>query len=85
MVIFKFNLKLTDEIQTITMPAFSKIVHTEMQHGKITAWFMCDSEEEPTESDFKIVGTGHKFGNEFEYVGTCLDGMFVWHILELVE
>lgn len=52
--------------------------------GVVEIWAEFDSEEEPKEKKYLIVGTGHIIPDGAKYVGTTLarHGL-VWHLYEL--
>ena len=80
--IWKFSLKLTNGIQTVSMPVGSKVVHFEMQQGAPAIWALVDSVSPVENRMFEILGTGHEIGFDRHWAGTCQDGVYVWHLFE---
>ena len=65
------------------MPFMAYIVYADMQGGFPTLWAMVDSDLPLEKRIFHIVGTGSVFpAGEIDYIGTVMDGPFVWHIVE---
>ena len=51
-----------------------------MQDGVVTLWMPVSPYAEKTHLAF-VVSTGIRFGEEgTEYLGSCQDGEFVWHV-----
>ena len=79
--IYKYPLKLDDE-QTIKLPAYSKPLTVQVQHGIVTLWALVDDRNEAKEYHVRIHGTGNPAtsADPKDYLGTVqLDG-FVWHV-----
>lgn len=68
--------------QTVEMPVGARIVAVGMKRSKVTIWAEVDSEAETEERRFRVYGTGHSIEDGWEYVGTCFDGPFAWHVYE---
>jgi len=93
--IFKYKVGTTDK-QVIMLPPDGEILHFGLQGGEPHIWVKVDPEKTTVRRLFKLVGTGHRFEDEFtidgnnhilEYVGTVTDheGYFVWHLFEVKE
>lgn len=80
--IWKYPLKLTDDMQAIGMPMSARIVHVALQGQTPTLWAEIDPDAPITERNFSVHGTGHPIKSG-EYVGTCVGTPFVWHIYEI--
>ena len=80
-VIWKFQL--AGDYTSIWMPENGRVIHFADQNGVYHIWAEVDPEEFCTNRTFRIVGTGQSIpeGNN-EYLGTILDGVFVWHLYE---
>jgi len=85
MVIYKYNLQFTD-FQQVIMPIGAMILSVEMQGNLICIWAMVDQSQTKTERrGIEIFGTGQPMSDrERKYIGTVLDGQFVWHVFERV-
>lgn len=84
--VWKFPLEaaaLRGEV-AVDMPLASKVLTLQVQHGTPTLWAEVILEE-PRRTEtrrFVVHGTGHTVPWDCEYVGTWLDGAFVWHLYE---
>lgn len=65
--------------RTVETYGVGKVVHVDMQEQFICFWYEYDHRVDRRE--FTIVGTGHEFNGD--YVGTVIDGSFVWHLIEI--
>ena len=82
-VVWKFPLRLSGgAAQPIEMPAGATVVLVAMQDDDPTLWVRCDPRAPRTRREFRVVGTGHTFDGDLHHVGSCIDGPFVWHVLE---
>jgi hypothetical protein len=82
--IYKYDLDVSDEIQEITMPEGSIVVHTNLQNQRPTMWVLLETDNKPVMRLFTIHGTGHPIPTPERYVGTVMAPPFVWHICEVV-
>lgn len=81
----KYPLMMVDS-QEVEMPAGSEILHVGVQKGTPTVWAIVDPEE-TTFAEKRIIeiyGTGHRIEDTEHsvYLGTVMDGPFVWHVFE---
>lgn len=88
--IWKFNLKIDDDIQTILMPKGADILTADLQHGKPTIWAEVNPEAEKESRRFWILGTGQNIPKsifERQYIGTFQIvgsvGSLVGHVFEV--
>lgn len=61
-------------------PAGARPVSVGLQHGKVCLWYECDPTRPTCETQVLCVGTG--FGAVPEgtrFIGSVVDGEFVWH------
>jgi hypothetical protein len=80
--IWKYQLTINDDIQTVHMPAGARVVFVADQDEEPTMWAEVDGSA-PTEARrFRIHGTGHPIYGSW-YVGTAICGRFVWHVYEV--
>lgn len=81
--IWKHTLALTDAMLRIPMPEGSTPVRFAMQNGVPCVWALVDTEREVVTRNFRVYGTGHVIPDiAAEYVGSCDDPPFVWHLFE---
>jgi hypothetical protein len=84
MIIYKYSLQRTSDIQPVFLPVNAKYLDWGFQHGIPVMWFLVDSEVS-IERYFKIIGTGWEC-KEIErgtYLGTKFENEFVWHLFEV--
>lgn len=81
--VWKFPLALKPE-QTIELPKGAVILFTAVpaMAGEVTMWALIGADREMEPRRFAIRGTGHEVEEDLLYVGTVIDGSFVWHIFE---
>lgn len=81
--IFKYQLDPSEEGQTITAPAPANPIHVGLDAGGIPCIWLEVEEDSDTSYDVRVyvVGTGTEIPvMAGEYVGTFIQGLFVWHI-----
>ena len=69
----------------VDMPVNTVIQHIGNQSsGEICVWAEVPETELAEIRTFRTIGTGHEVPPmKFTYVGTVLDGFYVWHLYEL--
>jgi hypothetical protein len=69
----------------IEMPKGAEILTVKVQDlNNVCIWTKVDPEMETESRMFVVIGTGHSFDDtNKEYIGTYLDGPFVWHLFEI--
>lgn len=55
-----------------------------MQGSSLCIWAELDNTARKSKRTFRIIGTGHLIPENGHYLGSCDDGPFVWHVLELI-
>lgn len=70
------------------MPSGAKIVHTGFGQdrfgvGTVYVWAVVDPEREKVPVVLRVVGTGWEWPDGAEWVGTCADPPFMWHVVRL--
>jgi hypothetical protein len=60
----------------------ARFLHFAIQDGQAMAWFEVRTDSTKTERNIKIYGTGAEIPLNSTHLGTCLDGIFVWHLYE---
>ena len=81
--IWKFKVE-----NVIEMPKGAEILAVQLQDSfNACIWAKVDPEEEEREKRrFEVIGTGHNFyDTNKKYLATWQDGMFVWHLFEIIN
>lgn len=77
--IWKFPLAIPTT--TIQIPYSGRILCFQCQFGIPTVWIeLNDGDQLKKTERLHIVPTGMPFDSSWLYVGTALDGQFVWHL-----
>jgi hypothetical protein len=83
MKIFKYNIQVTDGVQTVAIPSRGKILHLGVQNDQICVWVLVNQRAPLEDFKFQVFGTGHTISEEMRtYVGTVHIGPFVWHVFQ---
>jgi len=84
--IYKYRVPVKDVWHDVAMPSHATIVHVACQDtpGVVSLWAEIENESASVTRSFRIYGTGQSIPDDTDYVGTALDGMFVWHVYENV-
>jgi len=91
MIIYKYLLLETTDIQHIEMPQGAILLHVDNQAERIYLWALVDRERPSELRTIRIVGTGHEVEIEDthhpKHIGSLLmlDGRFVWHVFEMLK
>lgn len=83
--IYKYNLELGDDTQSLSLPKGAKILTVQIQGNYLCLWALVDKEAEEYESrTILICDTCHDAGEctAEHYIATVQVGIFVWHIFE---
>lgn len=82
-VIWKQTLVVMEH-QKVVMPANAQVLYADLQDDQVCLWYLCDGPPSVT-WDIVICGTGHLVPREpRQYLGSVLQGRFVWHIWRLL-
>lgn len=76
--------KYTLTRNAISMPEGATVLYGAMQDKEFCIWAMVDTEQPVCSRMFDVIGTGWTVSSDMRYVSTCIDGPFVWHIMETV-
>jgi len=79
--IFKYQLKNMNE-QLFWLHAGAKLLHSDIQHGEMTLWFLVDSDQPKACAQVNLYATGEKIPDDHgEHVGTFVlhGGALVLH------
>lgn len=68
----------------VNMPIGAKIVHANTQNGEFCIWAQVDTENNTEERRFAVIGTGWEIDEDIVHLGCVMEGVFVWHIVEIV-
>jgi hypothetical protein len=79
--IYKYTITGRNKIE---MPIGASILSVNMQGRDYCIWALVDTERSTEARDFEVVGTGWELDDNMHYIGTCYDGPFVWHIMEVI-
>lgn len=72
------------EDQFIEMTKGAKILYVDIQNNKLALWAVVDPDKPIESIHIQLIGTGHSIEMENKnYIGTIIDGSFVWHIFEV--
>ncbi len=81
--VWKYDVPLNDVVE-VQMPQGSRILKFDTQQGVLTLWALVSPEFTPERRRFRLAGTGHPLPEgSLDYIGSCLQGPFVWHLFEL--
>lgn len=75
--------KYTITRKPVQMPEGAVIVHTDLQEQSYCIWALVDPANALESRQFDVIGTGWDYEPNMHYVGSILEGSFVWHIVEL--
>ncbi len=83
--IWKYTIKYSHAFELITTPT-ARVVFFSVQGGQPTFWMEFQLGVQNTHKrQFQIFGTGHDIPDHARYIGTTLDGPFVWHLYEVTQ
>ena len=90
--VYKYSFNVSDTV-TLRITGYITALKIGTQHpgvGELILWAIVDTESEDTESlKLRIVGTGNPFDDyddeSLHFIDTVMDGIFVWHIFQIVE
>ena len=82
--IFKYEIVDSKQI-TIELPMGAIVVDACIQQGNVKLWIEVPQDDRIKEKrTFKIFGTGVEIPTEAIHRSTLFDGVFVWHIYEVL-
>jgi hypothetical protein len=87
--IFKYPISMADRFK-VDMPGLVVlVVHVDLQNDRPFFWAEVHEGAPMQERTFAVIGTGHPLtvndGEVLSHRGTWQDGVFVWHLYELIE
>ena len=88
--VWKYSLRITDGQQGVMMPAGAKVLPFVHMQGRFPTFWADIPDSEVLVGDlekryFVVHGTGHRVGANEVYIGTYMDGPFVWHVFEVID
>ena len=83
-MIWEFPLAQTDHRLRIPMPFGATLLHVGYDPlGALCVWALVDPAEPQSPRRLHVIGTGQPCDYAAEqYVGTVLDGSFMWHVFD---
>ena len=83
-VIYKYPLELGTN--HVSLPARAKILTVNCKDG-IHLYAIINRNQETVTRKFLVIGTGTYFVNtkNYEYIGTVEEGIYIWHIFEVLN
>lgn len=87
-VIYKYEILNSGEECSLWLPKGSGVLKAGMQNGNLYLWIQHDAMDyaPPMEMrTFRVLATGQEFEEDLEYHGTVFDGIFVWHVMEVMR
>jgi hypothetical protein len=88
-IVLKHELRSTiGEPQKVALTIGCEIIKVDIQRSRICLWAVHHAVDHPRhERQFVIVATGQESPHIYKrtHIGTIQDGVFVWHIFEVME
>lgn len=80
--VYKYTIPVDDDDHKIDLQGPVLFVASQ-QARQVQVWAMYyGADVDPVPYLFRVVGTGQQFPHGMVYVGTAVDGPFVWHLLK---
>lgn len=83
LTVFKYPLSLKDGPQLLHLPVNAKLLRVACQNEKPNIWALVDPYGNKEVREFVVIGTGYPVPENAQYIGSCDDRIFVWHVFEL--
>jgi len=83
---FKFEIPFpSDDFVTVHVPNRAVVRHFGRDpRGVLCVWAEVDPGERLIATEFKIIGTGHEVPHDGRYIGSVLQGPFIWHCYQRI-
>ena len=78
--VYKYPLQLIGSIQWLSVHDASTPLLFAMQDRVPCLWLEVWTDRIKVDKQVMIVGTGHQVPDGFKHIGSCIDGIFVWHL-----
>lgn len=86
MRMFKYTVFVGDGDINVEMPKDAVIRHIGHQNQlEICIWAEVVNTQATSLRTFRVYGTGHEVAHGGDYLGTVIDGQFVWHLYEQLK
>jgi hypothetical protein len=82
MRVLKWTVHIDDEPHPI---GSGPVVLVDHQNGRLAVWTIEDDDELGSARSVRVFGTGHFIPQGWHHVGSCIVGVFVWHVFSPVE
>lgn len=84
--IYKYKVNLSAKPIYIPQGATLCFVGLSPDDQSVAMWFDIPDIDAPSDARrFVILGTGHPVSSSEKYIGSVIDGTFVWHVFEKGE
>lgn len=80
--IYKYQVPVDGQIHDYSIPTGAIVRHVDQQGNYPHLWVEVQSDAPTVTRTFRVFGTGHPIPDGFVYVGSTMDGPFVWHVFE---
>ena len=80
--VWKYALPRHGGGMALQIPKGGRVLHFAPQASALCIWVEVDPSEPVESRTFDVVGTGFDVMADAQYVQTCFDGPFVWHLYE---
>jgi hypothetical protein len=83
----KGNVDLGQADQIFDIPGLLRPLHVGMQNGNVTLWVAVEESKSffPYKLSVRLIGTGRNTPDDYIYLGTVMDGEYVWHVFTSVN
>lgn len=82
--VFKYALKLTGELQALSIPKAADVNLVGVQREQICLWMQVDTSQPIETRHFAVYGTGCPLPpSDCEFIGSVVAEPFVWHVYEV--
>jgi hypothetical protein len=88
LTIYRYAIEVADDVRlpcAATRVLSAARDRTAMDHhvGRLEVWAIVDTDEPGKFTTIHVRGTGHPLrGNEGRFIGTVIEGAYVWHLFE---
>ena len=82
MRVWKYSFKIEHGAQRCTIPKNGKILSVHMQGKLLCAWVLVDPQGRAENRTFFVCATGEDIEPGLKFLGTAVDGAYVWHLFE---
>ena len=81
--VYKYSLRSRASVE---LPAGAVVLHVGLDpQGQGAFWAFVDTDNDTETRRFVVTGTGHPVPDGLEFLGTYVEGPFVWHAWEQVD